>query len=140
MDNHLLQFAQANLLYVTLAVTSGAMLLWNLFGIGGSKGISPLAATLLMNREDALVIDVRETSEWSAGHIANARHIPLAQLDKRMSELEKFKGRDLIVLCQSGNRSATACRRLGKSGFEKVHNLAGGIAAWTDAGLPVTSK
>ncbi len=140
MDNQLLQFAQANLLYVTLAVTSGAMLLWNLSGAGAAKGLSPLAATLLMNREDAIVVDVREAAEWAAGHIANARHIPLGQLDKRLSELEKFKGRDVIVVCQSGNRSAGACRRLGKSGFEKVHNLAGGIAAWTDAGLPVTSK
>ena len=140
MDNHLLQFAQANMLYVALALTSGAMLLWNLFGSGAAKGISPLEATLLMNREDALIIDVRESGEWSAGHIANARHIPLGQLDKRMTELEKFKGRTVIVLCQSGNRSASVCRRLGKSGFEKVHNLAGGIAAWTDAGLPVTTK
>lgn len=139
MDNQLLQFAQANLLYVTLALTSGAMLAWNLFGTG-AKGISPLEATLLMNREDAIIVDVREGSEWAAGHIANARHIPLGQLDKRMSELERFKGRTLILLCQSGNRSATVCRRLGKIGFEKVHNLAGGIAAWTDAGLPVTTK
>ena len=140
MESNLLQFAQANLLYVVLAVTSGAMLLWQTFAAGGGKGISPLEATLLMNREDALVIDVREASEWSAGHIANARHIPLGQLDKRMSELEKFKTRSVIVNCQSGNRSVAACRRLGKNGFEKVHNLAGGIAAWTDAGLPVTTK
>jgi len=140
MDNHLLQFAQANLLYVVLAVASGAMLLWNQFGTGAKKGISPLQATLLMNREDAIVIDVREASEWSAGHIANARHIPAGQLDKRMPELEKFKGRAVIVLCQSGNRSASVCRRLSKSGFEKVHNLAGGIAAWADAGMPVTTK
>lgn len=140
MDNHLIQFAQANLMYVALAVVSGAMLAWNIFGAGGSKGISPLEATLMINREDALIIDVREGAEWSAGHIANARHIPLGQLDKRMTELEKFKGRTVIVHCQSGNRSASACRRLGKSGFEKVHNLAGGIAAWTDAGLPVTTK
>jgi len=140
MDNHLMQFAQANLLYVGLAFASGGMLFWNLFGAAAGKGISPLQATLLMNREDALVIDVREASEWSAGHIANARHIPAGQLDKRMSELEKFKGRAVIVLCQSGNRSASVCRRLGKHGFEKVHNLAGGISAWTEAGLPVTTK
>lgn len=139
MEPNLLHFAQANLLYVVLALVSGGLLVWQTFS-GGSKGISPLEATLLMNREDAVIIDVREASEWSAGHIANARHIPLGQLDKRLSELEKFKGKTVIVHCQSGNRSASACRRLGKSGFEKVHNLAGGIAAWTDAGLPVTSK
>ena len=140
MDNQLMQFAQANLLYVALAGVSGSMLAWNLFGAGASKGISPLEATLLMNREDALILDVREAGEWSAGHIANARHIPLGQLDSRMAELEKFKGKPLIVHCQSGTRSAKACSRLAKGGFEKVHNLAGGLAAWSEAGLPVTIK
>jgi rhodanese-related sulfurtransferase len=85
-------------------------------------------------------VDVRETHEWSAGHIPDARHIALAQVEKRLSELEKFKGKPLIICCASGNRSSSACRTLKKAGFERVFNLAGGLAAWTDAGLPVTTK
>lgn len=141
MESNLLQFAQNNLMYMVLAATSGAMLLWQtLSGGGGGSGISPLQATLMMNREDALVIDVREASEWSGGHIPNSRHIPLSQLPKRIHELEKFKARVMIVNCQSGNRSASACGALKKHGFEKVHNLAGGISAWREAGLPITTK
>ena len=140
MESNLLQFAQNNLMYVVLAATSGAMLLWQTFSGGGASGLTPLQATLLMNREDALVIDVREASEWSAGHIPSSRHIPFSQLPKRMQELEKFKTRTLIVNCQSGSRSASACGALKKHGFEKVHNLAGGISAWREAGLPITTK
>lgn len=135
-----MEFVQNNLMYVMLAVTSGAMLIWQTLGSGGGNNVSPLQATLMLNREDALVIDVREAGEWSAGHIPNSRHIAISQLEKQIHEIEKFKGRPLIVNCQSGNRSSSACKTLKKHGFEKVYNLAGGIGAWRDAGLPTTSK
>lgn len=123
-----------------LALISGGMLFWQLVNSGGNDRVSPLQATLLLNRDDALVIDVREANEWTGGHIPNARHIPLGQLEKRLGEIEKFKTRPLIVSCQSGNRSSSACAKLKKHGFEKVFNLAGGIGAWREAGLPMTAK
>lgn len=135
-----MEFVQNNLMYVMLALVSGGMLLWQTVTSSGGNRVSPLQATLMLNRDDALVIDVRETAEWSSGHIPNSRHIALGQLEKRLSELEKFKQRPLIVNCQSGNRSSSACGTLKKHGFEKVFNLSGGIGAWRDAGLPVTSK
>jgi len=135
-----LEFVQNNLMYVILALTSGGMLLWNLMSNSGGDRVSPMQATLLLNREDALMIDVRETAEWASGHIPNARHIALGQLDKQLSEIEKYKTRPLIVSCQTGNRSSTACGKLKKLGFEKVFNLAGGVAAWREAGLPMTTK
>ena len=95
---------------------------------------------MMMNREDALVLDVRESGEWSRGHIAGARHITQAQLDKRLSEIEKFKTKPVIVCCASGSRSPAACGEMKKAGFEKVFSLSGGLAAWTEAGLPVTTK
>ncbi|MFA6313318.1 MAG: rhodanese-like domain-containing protein [Sterolibacterium sp.] len=139
MENTL-EFVQNNLMYVMLAVTSGAMLIWQTINSGGRNQVSPMQATLLLNREDALVIDVREASEWSAGHIPNSRHIAIGQLEKQIHEIEKFKSRPLIVNCQTGNRSSSACGTLKKHGFEKVYNLAGGIGAWRDAGLPTTTK
>ena len=135
----ILEFVQNNLMYVMLAITSGAMLLWQTARAGVGGGISPLQATLLLNREDAVVIDVREDPEWATGHIANARHIAQGQIDKRIQELEKFKARPLIICCQSGSRSGSVCSRLKKQGFENVHNLAGGLGAWKEAGLPVTT-
>jgi rhodanese-related sulfurtransferase len=135
------EFVQANIMWIGLAVISGGMLLWQLFTEGrGGASVSPMQATLMVNREDAIVIDVREPAEWSAGHIANARHIVLNQIATRLSEIEKFKARPVIVCCASGNRSASACAMLRKAGFEKVFNLAGGINAWNEANLPVTTK
>jgi rhodanese-related sulfurtransferase len=135
------EFVQANIMWVGLAVISGGLLLWQLVtGNMGGASVSPMEATLLLNREEAIVIDVREPAEWSAGHIANARHIVLNQIATRLTEIEKFKTRPLIVCCASGNRSASACSTLRKAGFEKVFNLAGGINAWNEANLPVTTK
>jgi rhodanese-related sulfurtransferase len=134
-----MDFVQQNLMWVMLALFSGGMLVVSLIR-GGGKGVSVTEATLLINREDAIVVDVRETQEWSSGHIPNARHLAMGQLDKRISELEKFKSRPVIVCCASGNRSSSACGTLKRAGFERVFNLSGGIGAWKDAGLPVTNK
>ena len=134
-----MDFVQQNLMWVVAAVVSGSMLVMS-FVRGGGKGVSVTEATLMINREDAVVLDVRETQEWSAGHSANARHIAIGQLGKRLSELEKFKERPVIVCCASGNRSSTACGTLKRAGFERVFNLSGGMGAWSGAGLPVTTK
>jgi rhodanese-related sulfurtransferase len=127
-------------MWVAIACVSGGMLLWPLIAGGNVANLTPAEATLLMNREDALVLDVRETGEWGAGHITGARHITLGQLDKRLSELEKFKEKPIIVVCATGNRSSSACGQLKKHGFGKVYSLGGGISAWRDASLPLTTK
>jgi rhodanese-related sulfurtransferase len=129
-----------NLMWIAIAIISGGMLLWPLISGGGADNLTAAAATMLMNREDALVLDVRESGEWGSGHIAGARHIALGQLDKRLSEIDKFKSRPIIVCCASGNRSSTACGQLKKAGFEKVFSLAGGMSGWLEANLPVTTK
>ena len=133
-----MEFIQENIMWVMLALVSGGMLLWQM--IGGTGGISVSEATNLINREDGVVVDVRETGEWSTGHIPNARHIALGQLSGHISELEKVKEKPIIICCASGNRSSSACATLRKAGFQRVFNLAGGIGAWRDAGLPVTTK
>lgn len=136
-----MDFLKDNLLLVIAAAASGAMLLWSFVSdrVGGISQLGTLEATRLIN-EDAVVLDVREDSEWSAGHIPNARHIPMSKLSARLGELEKLKGKPIIVSCRSGHRSARACAMLKKSGFENVHNLAGGIIAWEKANLPITTK
>lgn len=135
----MIEFLQHNWMWAATALVSGGMLLWPLLR-DNKADLTPAAATLMMNREDALVLDVRETSEWNGGHIANARHIALAQLDKHLVEIEKFKQTPVIVCCAAGGRSQTARDKLAKAGFEKVFNLAGGIGAWSEAGLPLTKK
>lgn len=124
-----------NYLYIATALASGAMLVWPVVrrGAGGSA-VSPQEATLMINRQDALVIDIRSADDFGKAHILNARNMPLAQLESRAAELNKYKAKPVIV-CEDGARSGAAALR--KAGFEKVYMLAGGIAAWQQAGLPV---
>lgn len=137
----LTEFLQHNWIWAALAGVSGSLLIFPMLrGQLGGAGISPAMATQLINREDALVIDVREANEWSQGHIPNARHIPLGQLDERLAEINKFKERTIVVNCRSGQRSGNACGRLRKAGFAKVFNLDGGMQAWEQAGLPISKK
>ena len=132
------QFVRDNLLLFAIALISGAMLLWPLIRRGtGGPWASTLEATQMINRQDALVIDVREDAEYAKGHIVGARHIPLAQLEARAKELQKFKSKPVITCCETGNRSSAAIATLKKLGFENVYNLAGGYAGWQQAGLPV---
>ena len=135
-----MEFLQENIIWVAIACVSGGMLLWPLVAGGNVAHLTPAEATLLMNREDALVLDVRETGEWSSGHITGARHITLGQLDKRLSELDKFKEKPIIVVCATGNRSSSACGQLKKHGFGKVYSLGGGVSSLRDANLPLTTK
>jgi rhodanese-related sulfurtransferase len=91
----------------------------------------------LINRKDAVIVDVREPNEFKAGHIPNARNIPAGQIMERMKELEKLKSKPLLLVCQAGSRSAQACSGLQKDGFAQSVALAGGMAAWQQAGMPV---
>jgi rhodanese-related sulfurtransferase len=100
------------------------------------RRIGPGEALALVE-DGALLLDVRESREWRAGHAPKARHIPLAQLTTRARELPA--GRLVITTCRSGNRSRRAARLLVAEGRE-VANLAGGMAAWARAGLPLKAK
>jgi rhodanese-related sulfurtransferase len=133
------QFLQDNWMMAALAVVSGAMLIWSFIGskLSGVEQADTLKATRLYN-DDALILDVREDKEFASGHIPKAKHIPLGKLAGRIQELEKYKGKPILVTCRSGQRSARACGMLKKAGFETVYNQEGGIIAWERANLPVT--
>ncbi len=135
----MLHFLQNNIWTVLLALTSGAMLFWSFFGnrIRGIKEVDHIAATQLINHKDALILDVREQSEFDSGHILNSKHIPLGKLHDRLGELEKYRERPIVVVCRSGQRSSSACALLGKQGFAQVVNLGGGVIAWQKANLPL---
>lgn len=106
----------------------------------GIASVSPGEAVKMINREDAVVLDVREESELQDGHIINAVHIPLSQISDKQGQLEKHKNRPIVVACRSGHRSGQACSTLKKAGFENVYNLSGGILAWKNANLPLVNK
>jgi len=133
-----LEFIVQNSMLITAAVISGGMfLVFTFYRPGNKAALTTTQATLLINREDAVVIDVRQPDEYIAGHLPESRNIPLGQLEERAAELDKFKDTPLIMVCQTGARSDSACKKLEKLGFSKLNNLAGGINACRDAGLPL---
>lgn len=134
-----MQFVSNNILPISIAVISGIMLLWSLFGnrFRGIKEVNSAAALQLINHKNAIVLDVRESGEYDAGHVLNAKLLPLGKLKERIGELEKYKDQPIVVMCRSGNRSGTACFILGKQGFSQVYNLAGGVQAWQKSSLPL---
>ena len=133
-----MEFINNNIMLVAVAFISGAMLLWPYLRRGtGGPWVSTLEATQLINREDALVLDVREPTEYAGGHLLGSKNLPLGNLEARLSEIEKHKGKSVIVLCVDGTRAGKAASQLRARGFEKVVNLSGGLPAWQQAGLPV---
>jgi rhodanese-related sulfurtransferase len=133
------EFVRNNLLLFVVAFVSGAMLLWPVFRRStGGPWVNTAEATHLINREDALVVDVRDPGEYGAGHILGAKNVPLSRLDD--GELAKRKERPVIVYCDGGERAGKAISVLKKQGFARVVNLSGGIKAWQQAGLPVEKK
>jgi rhodanese-related sulfurtransferase len=133
-----MDFIQNNLLLIAVAFASGAMLIWPLVRRGaGGPWVGTLQATQLINREDALVLDVREPAEYAKGHVLGSKNVPLGDFERRAGEFDKHKAKPVIVVCESGSRSARAIESLHTRGFARVFNLSGGFGAWQQAGLPV---
>jgi rhodanese-related sulfurtransferase len=141
MDQFLvfLQKNPMNIVLLGTVLVSGGMLLWPLIArlMRPGQEVGPTEAVQLINRRDAIVLDVRDAAEYKSGHITNARHVPESELDSRAKELEKIKSRPIIVSCARGNRSANVAARLRKLGFNEVVSLRGGLAAWQTANMPL---
>lgn len=137
-----MEFIKSNILLIGLAIGSGLMLLLPSLrkGAGGVPNLSPAEAVTLINRSNAVVLDVRDEAEFASGHIADATNIQVAELEQRIGELKKHQNKAILVNCQRGVRSAKACDILRKAEFTQIHNLQGGIHAWLEAKLPVVTK
>ncbi|GJI96690.1 rhodanese-like domain-containing protein [Duganella vulcania] len=131
-----MKFFIDNIFIIAIVVLSGGALLWPVLTQRGKRA-SAQEVTLLINRSKATVVDVREATEFAAGHLPDAKNIPLGELSKRIGELDKFKSKSVVLVCQSGARANSAAGVLAKAGFADVVNLDGGIAAWQKAGLPL---
>lgn len=103
----------------------------------GGQTVSAQQLVNLVNREGAVVLDVRDPTEFSAGHIVDAVNIPYGTLSDRVSELSKHKSAPVIVACKIGQHAGAAGTVLRQAGFENVSRLQGGIAEWRNQNLPV---
>ena len=131
-----MKFIIDHIFTIAIVLVSGGYLLFAGLGRGGKRA-SPLEATMLINRGKSTIVDVRSPEEFAAGHLRDAKNIPLADLGTRIGELEKSRSRSVIVVCQTGARADKAVRQLDAAGFADVVRLDGGIAAWQTAGLPI---
>ncbi len=133
------EFIVNNIWLVMAAVLSGGYFLWPWISrrASGLNEVAPMAAVQLINRKNAVVLDVREQDEYRAGHITGAKNFPVASIEKRAGELKKYLNKPVLISCASGARSHTACTALRKLGFQDLHVLAGGLGAWKQANLPV---
>jgi rhodanese-related sulfurtransferase len=138
----IMQFIQNNWPLFLVMIASGGMLLWPLVGrrFSSVREVGALRATQLINRQNAVMLDLRESKDYDGGHVPNAVHIPLSQLASRASELGKFTSRPLIAYCDRGSQSRGAGSALSKLGFAEVYTLQGGVRAWAAAGLPVAKN
>lgn len=126
-----------NWILILAAFVSGGMLVWPLVtrGAAGST-IGASEAVRLINREKGVVIDVCEPDEFAKGHIKDARNIPVGQVESS-AQLPSNKALPLIVVCATGARASRAAATLRKAGHQNTHVLAGGMAGWREANLPV---
>lgn len=136
----LIEFIGNHWILVSALVAISVLLAQNLIVGGGKFVIDPPAMVELINRQDAVVVDVRPIADFVQGHILNAINVPLNGFSKQIEQLRKYQERPIVIHCRSGAQSGQACRDLRKQGFQQVYDLRGGILAWQSANLPLTKK
>lgn len=104
----------------------------------GYKVVPPADLTALVNRENALVVDLRPIADFEKGHVPGAKNVQMSQFDPENRQLAAARGLPVVLVCKTGQTAGDAAKRLKKAGFEKVFVLDGGIGAWQQAGLPLT--
>lgn len=131
VGNHLALSALFVVLLLALIVTQLMTLLRKF------KELTPAGLTLLMNRENPLLVDISPRDSFEKGHIPGAKHVLMSQFDPESKDLAKAKELPVVVICRSGQTAQGAAQRLVKAGFQKVFYLGGGMGAWNQAQLPV---
>jgi rhodanese-related sulfurtransferase len=106
----------------------------------GGQTVSAQQLVEMVNRQDAVVLDVRDKKDFDAGHIVDAVNIPYASLEGRLAELKDYRNRPVVVACKMGQHSGAAGTLLRKNGFGEVKRLTGGVAEWRNQNLPVVKS
>ena len=107
----------------------------------GVKSVTTQQATLMINKQNAIVVDIRSPDEYKKGHIVNAKNITLSQIEQgKFTGIESHKDTPIILVCDSGARTSKAATKLVKAGFTQVNNLLSGMHGWQSENLPTTKK
>lgn len=133
------QFLLEQWLVVTGLIACLALLFFHESRRGG-RSVSPHQLVSMVNREQAVVVDLREPAEFRKGHIVDAINIPYAKLDERLGELESRKEQPLIFVDRMGQHSAAVGKRLMSKGFDRIYRLGGGLTEWQSSQLPLVKE
>jgi rhodanese-related sulfurtransferase len=131
------KFIVDNWMLILIALSSGGMLAWPLLRGANSGSLTAQGAVQLINRERAVVVDVREPEEFAAGHVTGAKNVPLNQLEEKLAAAVKNKTVPLLLVCATGARAQRAVATAKKLGYEQAQAVAGGLKSWKEANLPV---
>ena len=132
-----MKFIVDNWMLILIALSSGGMLAWPLVRGANAGSLTAQGAVQLINRERAVVVDVREPEEFAAGHVTGAKNVPLNQLDEKLAAAVKNKSVPLLLVCATGARAQRAVAMAKKLGYEQAQAVAGGLKSWKEANLPV---
>ena len=102
----------------------------------GGASLSPNQLTDMVNREDAVVLDLRDSGEYRQGHIVSSINMPFGKLSERVAELERYRERPVVVVCKMGHHSGAVAKTLKEKGFSRVYRLGGGMSEWQASQLP----
>lgn len=138
MDQYI-EFASTHWMLVTAFFAVSFFLIQDIVEAGMRKynTISPMLTVTKLNTGHPIVLDVREPSEYSKGHITDAINIPVANIEAQVNKIDLYKKDDVIVVCHTGTRSAPACTTLQKLGFENIFLMTGGMQSWEENKLPI---
>lgn len=136
MFEQFIEFASNHFILVSLFLVLIVAFIIN-EGKQGGAAISPSNLVTLVNREGAVIIDVRDGKEFGNGHIAGAVNVPASSIDSRIGDLLAYKEKPVVLVCKMGQHAGAAGRKLKAQGFENVRRLSGGMAEWTASNLPV---
>lgn len=114
--------------------------LWYTERSKSGKALSPQTAVLMMNKDEAVIVDIREKKEFSEGRITGSLHMPFDSLKERSVELKKFQDKQIILVDKMGQHSGMAAKLLKTEGFENVARMSGGITEWKSLNLPLVKK
>jgi len=128
ISNHYILVSAFVFLLVAFVINEGKL---------GGAAITPTNLVNLVNREGAVLVDIRDTKEYSSGHIAGAVSMPVSSIDARIGELESYKDKPVVLVCKMGQHASETGRKLKALGFENVRRLSGGMAEWTASSLPM---
>lgn len=132
-----MKFIVDNWMLILIALSSGAMLAWPLVRGAGGGSLTAQGAVQLINRERAVMIDVRDAAEYAQGHATGARNVPLDQLEQKLPGTVKNKSLPVLLMCASGARAQRALATAKKLGYEQAQVVGGGLKSWKDANLPI---